>query len=182
MLLTWTAAPLRSLKTPEVTTSSPGFTPGDDGHLVATRPFELDELLTHAAVGLPFRVLEIGDDEDRVAVRGVTDGGRRQRDHRAARAQDDFHLNEHAGPQLTFRIGEGRLHLNISGGLVHYRVKRCNTTGEHLAPEIFGGDAQVAADSHLSGCLLRHAEVHINRIERLAAEPPHCRRKGIARD
>ena len=37
LLLTTTAAPLRSLNTPEVTTSSPGLTPDDDGDLIAAR-------------------------------------------------------------------------------------------------------------------------------------------------
>ena len=59
----------------------------DDRDLIAARAPELDELLAHAAVGLTVRVLEIGHDEDRIAVRRVADGGRRQRDDRAAGAQ-----------------------------------------------------------------------------------------------
>ena len=50
LLLTRTAAPLRSLNTPEVTTSSPGLTPETIGDLIAARAAQLDELLAHAAV------------------------------------------------------------------------------------------------------------------------------------
>ena len=56
-LLTCTAAPWRSLKTPEVTTSSPGLMPGEDRDLVAAARPELHELLAHALVGLALRVL-----------------------------------------------------------------------------------------------------------------------------
>ena len=73
LLLTSTAAPLRSLKTPDVTTSSPGLHAGDDRDLVAARATELHELLPHAFIGLPVLILEVGHDEHRVAVRCVAD-------------------------------------------------------------------------------------------------------------
>jgi len=51
LVVTWTAAPFRSLKTPEVRPPR-RVEPGEDRHLVAAGAAQLDELLAHTAVGL----------------------------------------------------------------------------------------------------------------------------------
>src|ERR1700675_2677670 len=45
----------------------------DDRNLVTARTVDLYELLPHAAVGLPLRTLQIGDDVNRVAIRCIAD-------------------------------------------------------------------------------------------------------------
>src|SRR2546428_9673086 len=59
---------------------------GQDRDLIAARGTELDKLLAHAAIGLTIRVLEVCDNEHRIAVRRVADRRRRQGYNRAARA------------------------------------------------------------------------------------------------
>ena len=71
------------------------------------------------------------------------------------------------GCNLPSGIGQSRLHLNVARGLVHDRVQRRNPSGEGFARQIFGGDAQAAADMHLGQRLLRQTEIHINRIQSL---------------
>src|SRR5712672_2338921 len=61
-----------------------GLEPVEDGDLVAAHVADVHELLAHAAVGVAARTLYVFDDEDRVAVRRVTDRRRRKRKHRFA--------------------------------------------------------------------------------------------------
>ena len=69
--------------------------------------------------------------------------------------------------QLPSRIGQGGLHLHVSGRLIHDRVKGGYSAGKLESPNIIAGNVQRAPDARLDSCLLRHAEVHINRIQRL---------------
>ena len=136
--------------------------PGNNGHLVALRTFDLDELLADAAVGSALLVFEIGDDEDRIAIRCITNRRRRQRDHRTACAQSYLYLNEHAGPQFTLWVRECGLDLDIAGCLVHYRIERRDAAGEHPSGQILAGDSQAAANSYLPECLLRKTHIDID--------------------
>src|SRR5258706_2161718 len=144
-----------------------GIQPGNDRNLISARSLDLDELLLDAAVSLALGILNIGDDEDRVTIRGIVDGRGRQGDDRAVCTHGQLHLNKHSGTQLTVRIGEGGLYLDIPGGLVDFRVNRRDTAGEYFILNVFRGEAQLPADMDVDGCLLGHADVHINRIERL---------------
>src|SRR5260370_5071451 len=115
--------------------------PRNNSDLISARAFQLDKLLLDAAVSLALGILEIGDDEDRVTVRGIVDGGGGQRDDRAICTHGQQHLNKHPRAQLTLGIRESRLHLDIPSGFVHLRVDRGNVAGEHLPRDILGGDA-----------------------------------------
>ena len=118
LLFTRTAAPLRSLNTPDVTTSSPGFTPEADADLIAARALELDDLLAHAAIGLAVRPLEV---RRRCRPNRRTARSRsqtREWHDRTALADSHLRLNEHARPQLAVRVREGRLDLNVPRPLV----------------------------------------------------------------
>src|SRR5688572_10197090 len=91
-----------------------------DGHLVAARRAGLDELLADSAIRLAVLRFHLGDDEDRIAVRRVTDRRRRQGDDLLAGAERNLRLDEHARPQPAARIRERRLHLDVPGRLVNH--------------------------------------------------------------
>src|SRR5262245_4554239 len=77
-----------------------GLEPREDRDLVAAAGPDLDELLAHALVGLAaVLVLQLRDDEDRVAVGSVIDRGRRDRDDVAGGAEVHVRLHEHPGPE-----------------------------------------------------------------------------------
>src|SRR2546426_6017580 len=135
--------------------------------LIATRRPELDELLAHAAIGLALLVLEVRDDEYRIAIWRIADGGTRKSYNRTTRAQENLRLNEHTGSQRALRVGQRGLKLNVSGRFVHDRVDGRNASRVLDPRQIAGCDANVVAGMHLARVLLRHAEIHINRIQRL---------------
>src|SRR5579872_1492699 len=144
-----------------------GFEAGGNCDLIATRTFDLDHLLTDTAVGMPLPIGHVGHDVNRVAVRGIVDGRRRKRHYLARRTQRQVDANKHSGPQLAARIGESRLHLDVARLLIDNRVNRIDAAGELGAVQIITADPYGPADSNLRRFLLRYAEVHINRIERL---------------
>src|SRR6266849_2314579 len=119
----------------------------------------------HATVGSTLRVFEVGDHVDRITIRGITDGGSRQCNHRLRCAKNHLHLYEHPRTQLAFGIEEGRLDLDVPSRLIHHRVNRRHAASESLTSQVFSGDMQRASDADLAGGLLRYSEVYVNRIE-----------------
>src|SRR5215831_20228800 len=103
---------------------------GNHTHLIAARSRQLDDLLAHAAVGIAFLVLQIGNDEDRIAVGSIVDSRGRQGYHRCALAKSERNLDKHSGAQLVLRIGQSRLHLYVASGFVHDGIKRRNVARE----------------------------------------------------
>ncbi len=83
------------------------------------------------------------------------------------RPEADFGLHEHPGPELAVRIGQRRLHLDISGRLVYERIDRRHPAAPLDAGEIVSGYLHHSPDGDLSQRLLRHAEVHVDRTGRL---------------
>ena len=149
----------------------------DHRDLIASRTLDLNELLSHSAIRFAFRILEIGNHEDRIAIRGIVDSGRWQSNHRAVGSNADIDLDEHARAQLALRISESGLHLNVPRGLVNHGIESCDLSRKNLARNIFRRHVQIAADSHLPGRLLGYAEIHINRIQRLQRSDSTARGK-----
>src|SRR5215469_3045223 len=138
--------------------------PRSDRDLVATRGTNFYELLAHPAIAIALWAFQFSHDKNRITVRGVADCGCGQRNRRLAGTEGEVHLHEHTRTQFATRVGEGCLNLDVARGLVYHRIKRSNTTGKHLARHLLSTHANSAADLNLSGNLLRHPEVHIDRI------------------
>src|SRR5206468_2950417 len=68
---------------------------GKDCDLITARGAEFHELLTHAEVLAPLRILQVFDNEYRITIRCIADRRSRQRHGRLVRAQQNFRLNEH---------------------------------------------------------------------------------------
>src|SRR5439155_632306 len=99
------------------------------------------------AISLSVRILQVVDDEDRVAVGRIADRGGRQRNDRAARTQNDLGLDEHSRAQFAAGVRERRLHLNVSRPFVDNRVDRRDAPSGHDPGSIIRGDTHGAADS-----------------------------------
>src|SRR6185295_16060340 len=65
-----------------------------------------------------------------------------------------------------------RLDGHVSRRLVDDRVERADLAVERDVPEVASGDADVATEMHLTGLLLRNAEVDVDRVQRLQRD--HC--------
>src|SRR5207249_1242548 len=138
-----------------------------DRDLIAARGPELHKLLAHAAVRLTVRIFEVFDDEYRISVGRVADRGGRQRHGRMARAQQNVRLNEHSGSQPPVWVGQCGLDLNVSSRLIDDRIDGRDLSRERNTSQVFSRDAHGVPGHHLACVLLRHAEVHVSRIERL---------------
>ena len=86
------------------------------------------------------------------------------------------------GPQPAVGIGERRLHLDVPGRLVDHRVDRGDAPVHSTPAAIVGRDADARGRPDLAGRLLRHAEVHVDRIERLQRDQRVAARQVLARD
>src|SRR6266545_4690130 len=84
-----------------------------------------------------------------------------------AGADGDLRLDEHSGPQLAVRVTERGLNLNVARGLVDDRVQGRDRARRVGALDPLSGHADLSADSKLAQLLLRHGEVHVDRVERL---------------
>src|SRR5947209_5547520 len=51
-----------------------GIDAGNDGDLIAARALDFHNLLPHSTIGVPFRVLHVGDHKYRVTVGRIVDG------------------------------------------------------------------------------------------------------------
>ncbi len=180
LLFTRTAAPLRSLKTPEVTTSCPSSRPETTATWSPSRAAELHEPLLDALVRAPVRALHVRDDEDGIPVRRVADRGRRERDDRVARAEERLGVHEHAGVQPAVRVRERRLDLDVPRRGVDDGVDRGDLPGEReRARRLPGGDAHALARPHAGDVLLRDGKVHVDRVERLQGDDLVARREVL---
>src|ERR1700690_1055687 len=141
---------------------------GRDCDLIAAAALDLYNLLAHTAISLTrLRVLHVGYDVHGVTVGRIVDGRRPQRNNVAGLPQRHLPLYVHAGAQLPPLILQRGLNLNVAGLLVDHRIKRRNLAAERLAGKVGAGDMQGAPDLHFLSILLRHAEVHIDRIDGL---------------
>src|SRR6266508_190930 len=139
----------------------------DHRDLVAAGAAQLDELLPHPAIALAARSLHVLHDEDRIAVGRVADRGRREGDDRAAGAQHDLRLDEHAGVQPAVHVAERGLDLDVPGRGVADRIDGRDASGQISARHALEGHAHAAPDARLADLLLGHGEVHIDRLQGL---------------
>src|SRR5262245_59889301 len=140
---------------------------GEDRDLVAPAAAELHELLSHALVARPLRVLKVAHHVDGVAVGRIADRGGGKGEDCRRRPEDDLRLHEHPRAQLAPRVGERRLDLDVAGSGIHDRVHGGDLSGGHDLLFALGGDANLAARLELGHLLLGHREVHVDGIERL---------------
>ena len=168
-LLTCTAAPGRSLNTPEVTTSSPGLTPDSTATWSPRAAAQLDDLLAHAAVGLAVGALDVLDDEHRIAVGRVVDRRGRQRRPPSV-----------ASPMATCAStnipGRSRS-AGLSKVACTCTLRVASSTTESTAVILPAGGCEPSRPSavtltcaprvQLAHLLLRHREVDVDRVERL---------------
>src|ERR1700678_2587616 len=103
---------------------------GRYGDLIAARAFNFHHLLAYSAIGVPLRILHVGDDVNGIAVRRIVDCRGWQRHNLTRRAQGQFDLYKHPRPQLVSFIAKRRLYLDVSGLLIDHRVKRGDLPAE----------------------------------------------------
>ena len=135
-LFTCTAAPLRSLKAPEVTTSAPGLDARDDRDLVAAGR----RRASRTAAGPRCRAPRPGpsarlDDVHRVPVGRVADR-RRGQGHDAALASPTTTraCTNMPGRRRPPGLAERRFDLDVAGGLVHDRVDGADPARQRARP------------------------------------------------
>src|SRR5262249_14652106 len=146
----------------------PGLHTRHHRDLVAAGGSDADELLFDPAVGFAVGSLHVLYDKNRISVGGVVDRGSGERHDRLARAQEDFRLDEHTGPELALRVSERRLNLHVAGRLVDDRVEGSHFPGERrLSGRVLFGHAHRAADGDTADLLLWQRKIHIDWIERL---------------
>src|SRR5438046_9366005 len=103
------------------------------------------------------------NDEDKIPIRRVSDRRRWKRNDGAALPHYHARLDEHPRKEFTVFVREGRLDVDIAGGLIDNGVDR-----RDLAP---CGDSryaldvyiQLRADMNIMHLLLGNGEVHIDR-------------------
>ena len=155
----------------------PRLDAGGHRHLVAAGSADLDELLAHAEVGLAaLRILDLLDDEHRVAVRRVGDGGSGDRHRRVRSAHADIRLDEHARAQRAVLVVHRRLHLDVARRLVDDRVERRDLAVRGDADGPLGRDVDGESDLQLRHLLLRDGEVDVDGPDRLQR---HHRRPAV---
>ena len=128
---------------------------------------QLYDLLAYATISVTFRILKIGDDEYRIAVRSIVDGRRRQGNHRCALTKSKRNLDEHPRAKFILRVADGCLDLNIARRFVHDGIKRSYAPREVKSGKIVRRNLQRAPHGKLAGCPLRNAKVYVDRIQRL---------------
>src|ERR1700722_5102098 len=139
----------------------------DNRDLVAAGVAQFYELLLHSAIGFAGWILHVRDYVHGITVGRVVDRRDRKSDDCLVRSGHDCDLHEHAGMKFCRRIRNGRLHLHVPRSLVDNGVDRRDASGKLSAHPVVARDVEGSADARLEGSLLRHAEVHINRIQRL---------------
>ena len=82
-------------------------------------------------------------------------------------AERHLHVDEHAGAQFAEGIPERRLDLHVAGRLVNLRVDGRDRADRPGEPHAVRGHADLGADLERRDVLLRHGEVHVDRIHRL---------------
>ena len=167
LLLTWTWTPGLSLKTPEVTTSSPALTPDRMATRSPRDSPTLTNLLAHSPIRLVIGALHVLDDINNIPIRRELD--RRCWKDNVARLLGQRHLGvyKHSRAQKAFGIRQRRLNPDVAGRLVDHGVHSVDLTLEFDVGQTVCTDADWLTCCNLAEILLRQPKIHVDGIERL---------------
>jgi hypothetical protein len=147
-----------------------GIDPFPHRHLIPAGVTQSDKALFRQQLVLAARILALGDGEYRVAIGVVGDRRLRQGHQADGRADRDADVGEHARPQQQCVIGDGRAQLQGAGGRIDRGTDCRNFAPEHLARKRIDSYRNRLSDAYLRQRLLRHIEIHEQRVELLQGD------------